>query len=267
MPTIEDYASDPDDMELELSSAPAPAPSAAAKGKAPAMPPPPPGAGGLFDNEPAVPKALRILPDGSLGKVFDDAHSRWDTLYPIYIDAKHPQQDGARRVNRETALEWPIAEQMAKACRMLGFDTVFEPSKTHPKDWANPGRVKVQLRDGDGKPRNPSIKNKRILLNRIAVLLKPHQPVAPAPTASNPHPLPPIHRRLPANSPAISHGVLAQAVEGKGPLAGMMGGLGGGEDEDAAEKARVEREEEEKRKREQMIKMMKGKKVHIKRRR
>ena len=51
---------------------------------------------------------------------------RWDTLYPIYIDRKRPQQDGGRRVNAKIALEWPFAEQMAKACRMLGFEAVFE---------------------------------------------------------------------------------------------------------------------------------------------
>lgn len=51
---------------------------------------------------------------------------RWDTIYPIYVDAKRPQQDGARRVNAKLALEWPLAELMAKACRMLGFEVVFE---------------------------------------------------------------------------------------------------------------------------------------------
>lgn len=54
------------------------------------------------------------------------ATRRWDTLYPIYIDRKRPQQDGGRRVNAKIALEWPFAEQMAKACRMLGFEAVFE---------------------------------------------------------------------------------------------------------------------------------------------
>lgn len=112
-----------------------------------------------------------------------DARSRrWETIYPIYIDAKRPQQDGARRVNKATAVEWPIAEFMAQACNMLGVEAVFEvsftrrllsspfatltlrqmslvqPHKSHPKDWDNPGRVKVLLKV-DGIPKNPSIKN------------------------------------------------------------------------------------------------------------
>jgi len=49
-------------------------------------------------------------------------------LYPIYLDTKQPQQDGARRVSKQVGLEWPLAEQMAKCCRMFGFETVFEVS-------------------------------------------------------------------------------------------------------------------------------------------
>lgn len=107
----------------------------------------------------------------------------------------------------------------------------------------------------------------RVLLARICTLLAPHQPKTPAPTASNPNPLPPIHRRLPANSPAISHGTLDEAVKGGGPLGAMFGGGQSAEEEAAIEKAQKDREEEEKRKKEQMLKMMKPKKMHIKRRR
>ncbi|KPV77701.1 uncharacterized protein RHOBADRAFT_51519 [Rhodotorula graminis WP1] len=270
MPSLEEYASDPDDMDLDL--AVAPPPSATAKGKMPAMPPAdlfPGGAGGMggMGPEPSVPKAVRILYDGSFGKVTDEAWTRWDTIYPIYVDAKRPQQDGARRVNAKVALEWPFAELMAKACRMLGFEVVFEPSKTHPKDWENPGRIKVQLKTAEGKPVNASIKNKRVLLARMCTLLAPHQPKAPAPTASNPHPVPPIHRRLPANSPAISHGTLDEAIKGGGPLGAMFGGGASEEDEAAIEKAKKDKEDEDKRKKEQMLKQLKPKKMHIKRRR
>ncbi|BGP00227.1 signal recognition particle subunit SRP19 [Rhodotorula toruloides] len=260
MPTIEDY-SDPEDMDLDLSSVPPPASSAAAKGKGPALP------ADLLGPEAGIPKALWVQPDASLGRPPHNDWTRWDTLYPLYIDAKRPQQDGGRRVNAKLALQWPLAEQMAKACRALGFEAVFEPSKTHPKDWENPGRVKVHLKSEDGKPRNPAIKNKRILLARICALLGPIQPHAPAPTEDNPHPLPPIHLRLPANSPAISHGTLDQAMKGGG-LGGMLGGMfGGGEDDEAIEKAKRDKEEEDRKKREQMQKMLKPKKVHIKRRR
>ncbi|GAA6044384.1 hypothetical protein JCM8097_006571 [Rhodosporidiobolus ruineniae] len=269
MPTVEDYASDPDDFELTVDEPVRPSAPALDKGKGVALPAdllnPPAG-------EPTIPKALRIGFDGSLRPAQPAEFAGWDTLYPIYVDAKRPQQDGARRVNKKVALEWPMAEQMAKAARMLGFESVFEPSKTHPKDWENPGRIKVLLKSEDGKPKNATIKNKRILLVRICDLLRPHQPTAPPATASNPHPLPPIHKRLPPNSPAISHGTLEDALKGGG-LGGMLGGMfGGGDDDDKAieeaEEARKrKKEEDEKKQREMMAKMGKlKKKVHIRRR-
>jgi signal recognition particle subunit SRP19 len=39
---------------------------------------------------------------------------------------------------------------MADAVSRMGLASVFEPGKTHPRDWANPGRVRVRLRDEDG---------------------------------------------------------------------------------------------------------------------
>ncbi|GAA5904604.1 hypothetical protein JCM5296_005246 [Sporobolomyces johnsonii] len=256
-PTIEDDFSDPEDMPLDALP-PFPPSVSSVKGKAPAADPPfplpPPGPG-----EPAIPKAVRILPTGGLARVTPDEFQSWDAIYPIYIDAKRPQQDGARRVRKQTALEWPLAEQMAKACRMLGFDTVYEPSKTHPKDWANPGRVRVQLKV-DGRLVHPAIRNKRILLTRICDLLRPHQPPTPSPSESNPHPLPAIERRLPPNSPAVSLGTLEGAIKGGGPM-GMLGSMfGGGGDED-------DKPEEEVKKKETGPKIIKPKKVHIKRKR
>ncbi|POY71113.1 hypothetical protein BMF94_5870 [Rhodotorula taiwanensis] len=276
MPTLEEYASDPDDMALDLPPAVQdPAANqipAAFKGKSPALPQD-------FANEAAIPKAMRVAIDGSFVKPLNDEYPKrvqflsWDTLYPIYIDKKRPQQDGGRRVNAKLAIEWPFAEQMAKACRMLGFEAVFEasrPLKTHPKDWENPGRVKVQLRTAEGTPRNSTIKNKRILLARICSVLAPHQPKPPAATESNPHPVVPIHLRLPANSPAISHGTLAEAINGGGPFGGMLGGmLGGGADDEEDEKDKVAKPspfEEERKRQEQMAKALKAKKVRMKRR-
>ena len=44
------------------------------------------------------------------------------------------------------------------AVQLLGLKTVFEPGKMHPKDWANPGRVRVLVKE-DGKARNARVKN------------------------------------------------------------------------------------------------------------
>jgi signal recognition particle subunit SEC65 len=54
-------------------------------------------------------------------------------------------------------VENPLAREIVAACGRLRLETLFEPSKIHPKDWANPGRVKVRLKGGN----NPTIKNSK----------------------------------------------------------------------------------------------------------
>lgn len=46
----------------------------------------------------------------------------------------------------EQAVENPMAREIVAACGRLGLDTLFEPAKCHPKNWANPGRVKIKLK-------------------------------------------------------------------------------------------------------------------------
>ncbi|KAM0789345.1 hypothetical protein ACM66B_000177 [Microbotryomycetes sp. NB124-2] len=228
MPMIQevDDFSDPDDVLLDESSAPAVTTGSSHQGTADALPlrmPSMPGGPGL-----GVQKGYK--------QVEESVYKGWDTIYPIYIDSKQPFGTGARRVNNKLALQWPVAEHMAQACGMLGIEAVLEPMKSHPKDWANPGRVKVQLKK-DGQPTSQAIPNKRTLLKRICMLLKPHDP-APVTLPSGRKKLAPLHMRLPGMSPAISHGALEQAMKGGG-MAGMLGnmlggGAGGGGDDDAA---------------------------------
>lgn len=80
--------------------------------------------------------------------------NNFQCLYPIYFDANRSRQEG-RRVSKSLAVENPLAREIVGACTMLGLETLFEPTKIHPKDWANPGRAKIKLRGG----RNPNIKN------------------------------------------------------------------------------------------------------------
>lgn len=64
------------------------------------------------------------------------------------------------------------------------------------------------------------------LLLALGHFLRPYDAVAPPATIDNPHPLPPIELRLPRNSPAVSHGVYADALSsGGGQMAKMMGGM------------------------------------------
>lgn len=82
----------------------------------------------------------------------------WTCVYPIYLDAKRPYGTGQRRVARPKSLWWPLSKDIADAANRLGLGTLHEVSKSHPRDWENPGRVRVQWKK-DGRLVNPIIKS------------------------------------------------------------------------------------------------------------
>lgn len=57
---------------------------------------------------------------------------------------------------------------MAEAAGRLGFGTLHEAQKFHPRDWENPGRVRVQLKK-DGRLVNDKVRNSKWLF--ISLLL------------------------------------------------------------------------------------------------
>lgn len=56
------------------------------------------------------------------------------------------------------AVQNPLAREIVYAVQLLGLKTVFEPGKMHPRDWANPGRVRVLIKE-DGRARSSRVKN------------------------------------------------------------------------------------------------------------
>lgn len=87
-------------------------------------------------------------------------YKNWTCIYPIYIDAKRPYGTGERRVARQKSVWWPLSKDIADASNRLGFGTLHEVGKTHPRDWENPGRVRV-LWKKDGRLMNPRIKTSK----------------------------------------------------------------------------------------------------------
>lgn len=75
---------------------------------------------------------------------------QWSVIYPVYFDKSKSVKEG-RRVPLEYAVANPLAVLISDACQSLGFEHALEITKTHPKDWANPGRVRVNLAKGSGK--------------------------------------------------------------------------------------------------------------------
>lgn len=170
-------------------------------------------------------------------------------MYPRYFDAKVSVKDG-RRVPRAKALWWPQAAHIARACASLGLPSVLEPEKTHPADWENPGRVKVQL-TRDGAPVNQRAQNRTQLYLLLAAEMqganpslvpskedsKPLNPAPAAPVQKSkkgkgkaatatkpvvrhptraprpPQPLPAMDDRLPLHTPVAAAGVALSALK------------------------------------------------------
>lgn len=86
--------------------------------------------------------------EGQFASAADDSkYKDFQCIYPVYFDKNRSRKEG-RRVGLEGAVENPMAREIVNACGRLGLNTLFEPSRLHPKDWANPGRVKVKLKGG-----------------------------------------------------------------------------------------------------------------------
>ncbi|KAI2737866.1 hypothetical protein DTO013E5_2132 [Penicillium roqueforti] len=186
-------------------------------------------------------------------------------LYPVYFDKTRSRAEG-RKVGAELAVENPLARDIVDAVQMLGLNAGLEPEKLHPKDWANPGRVRAQVRTQDGQLANPKIKNKHHLYILVAQYLKANPTTEKSPYRLRirglpmPEKLPAapaaprgwkIGTILPIHSPAYSGGGVSdnplkdamaemQGMEGMpnmsemmsqmggmGGLSSMLGGLGG----------------------------------------
>jgi signal recognition particle subunit SRP19 len=99
----------------------------------------------------------------------------YQCLYPIYFDKTRSRAQG-RRVGKNKAVANPLAQDIANACSQLPVagQVVFEPAKTHPKDWANPGRVRVLVKE-QGKPAgNGSIKNSMLQHSYVCLYSPAH---------------------------------------------------------------------------------------------
>lgn len=147
----------------------------------------------------------------------------WQCLYPIYFDSGRSRAEG-RRVGKEQAVPNPLAREIVDAVAQLGLNVVFEPGKTHPKDWSNPGRVRVHIKQ-DGKSVARNVKNKHHLYSLVSDYLRQHPTTPetpmrlqirglPAPTKPNdPPPMPrgwKMNTILPLHSPALTGGGVSE---------------------------------------------------------
>ncbi|RUP45592.1 hypothetical protein BC936DRAFT_147974 [Jimgerdemannia flammicorona] len=94
---------------------------------------------------------------------------RWVCLYPCYIDVDKSIEEG-RKISKSLAVKNPHGFRIAHVVQSLGLSVVYESHKTHPRDWSNPGRVRVEMKRNSMYV-NPAIKTRKQLLHRVAALL------------------------------------------------------------------------------------------------
>lgn len=184
-------------------------------------------------------------------------YANFQCLYPVYFDASRTRAQG-RRVSSDLAVRNPLAREIANACSRLRLPTLLEPDKSHPKDWANPGRVKVGLRASlaAGVPKskhglyvlvaqhlkeNPTTEDSPGLRLRIGGQIQPDE--------GKPYPRPAVPRGwkmgelLPYMSPAMTGGGVSEnlfkdmmkEMQGGGdPMSALMGAAGGNAPEEGA---------------------------------
>jgi len=121
-----------------------------------------------LQHTPGVPHPVQRVTDAALFK-------SWTCVYPIYIDAKRPYGTGRRRIAREKSCWWPYSQLIVNAAVRLQLRTFHEPEKTHPRDWENPGRVKIQIKD-NGRYLNRNITTKKQLLEALAIAIQQLDP-------------------------------------------------------------------------------------------
>ncbi|KAI8354560.1 signal recognition particle, SRP19 subunit [Choanephora cucurbitarum] len=132
------------------------------------------GAGGLGDMAGPPPSrkdfvAVATTASGNTRQMHPDEYKDWVCVYPCYIDVDKSVLEG-RKIAKEKAVKNPHAYHMAIACQKLGFSVVYE-GKRHPRDWANVGRVRVQIKDKSNFFVNQEIITRKQLFAAIARLL------------------------------------------------------------------------------------------------
>mmetsp|Transcript_56680 Transcript_56680/g.64963 ORF Transcript_56680/g.64963 Transcript_56680/m.64963 type:complete len:143 (+) Transcript_56680:23-451(+) len=101
----------------------------------------------------------------------DPTQKKWKVLYPAYIDSTKKIDQG-RAIPLKHCVENPTIQEMSEILQYLKIRHVIEPHKAYPKDWINPGRIRVQLLDDDSsKPLNEEVPNKKKLMMKMGELI------------------------------------------------------------------------------------------------
>lgn len=93
-------------------------------------------------------------------------------VYPCYFDKNRSTTEG-RRLPLTKCVDNPLAKTILDACKILRIPAVFEPEKSHPQDWGNPGRVRLGLKY-EGTSTHNVLHTKKQALIAISEYMKTH---------------------------------------------------------------------------------------------
>lgn len=98
---------------------------------------------------------------------------RFICIYPAYIDIKKSVQEG-RKLPKEYCIENPSYQEIRDVLTSANFN-IFVENKIYPKERSKEilhrGRIRVQLKNGDGTPINPDLDNRRKLLRYVGQMI------------------------------------------------------------------------------------------------
>ena len=96
--------------------------------------------------------------------------NRWVVVYPVYMNRNRKICDG-RKLPLSACCEDPPAAVIAQCAARLSFQTVLEPMKKHPRDFFEPGRIRVRLFNDDGSAVKESVRTRLALYREISALV------------------------------------------------------------------------------------------------
>mmetsp|Transcript_14766 Transcript_14766/g.29109 ORF Transcript_14766/g.29109 Transcript_14766/m.29109 type:complete len:161 (-) Transcript_14766:83-565(-) len=96
--------------------------------------------------------------------------SKWNIIYPNYINSKKTIPEG-RRITQSKGVEYPHPAEMAEICEYLKIPHVLEMDKAYPRDWLIRGRIRVLLKTDAGAYTHSEIHTKKALMEKMSELI------------------------------------------------------------------------------------------------
>jgi len=97
----------------------------------------------------------------------DAVPKHWVSIYPAYINSKKTVKEG-RRIPKSKAVETPTSQEICDVLKAAGLNIKLQRTKMYPRDqnrdYTFQGRIRVELKNGDGKILNENFPTRDSLM-------------------------------------------------------------------------------------------------------